>query len=275
LISIIITYYNSSKFIKRALYYAHLQKDVEKEIIVVDDGSDVNNKEALVQYDHLIDMLITQKNRGQAAARNVGISKATGEFILIWDVDDYFEAEFSREALKILQKKTNVKLVTSYALRNSDGKEGKLIKPRGGGYQNFLFENAALGSVMFRKIDWEQVEGYDDQIKVGYEDWDFYLRLLYPKGQAFIIPEQLFTYHRHAESTTSLILRERSSFAKRKYIYTKNKTIYQEHYTELMDDLFYRLEREERERYKNLERIEYKLGYRILKPLRKLKRLFK
>ncbi|RXG29749.1 glycosyltransferase family 2 protein [Leeuwenhoekiella palythoae] len=274
MISIVITYFNSSEFINRALYYAHLQKVVEKEIIVVDDGSDNNNKKILSQYADLIDLLITQKNKGQAAARNAGISKATGDFILNWDVDDYFEAEFSSEALKILEEKSNIKLVSSYALRTSNEISGELIKPLGGNYQNFLFENAALGSAMFRKLDWENAGGYDEKIKVGYEDWDFYLRLLYPKGEAFIIPEQLFTYHRHPESTTSLILRERSALIKRKYIYKKNETIYQQHYPELIDDVFYRLEREEQERYKNLERIEYKIGYYILNPLRKLKKHF-
>jgi len=275
-LSIVIPFFNAGSFLKRTLNAIKQQEAINYELIVVDDGSDTINKNLLMAYQNQVDILLTQENRGQAFARNAGIRKAKGEYILNWDADDYFEPGFSARAIKILNENPTIKLVTSYALRTADGVSGELIKPAGGSYQNFLFENAALGSAMFRKKDWQEVGGYDEANEVrGYEDWDFYLRLLYPKGQAFIIPEQLFTYHRHAESTTSKILSERRSLVKSKYIYIKNKTIYQEHYSELIDDLFYRLEREERERYKNLERIEYKLGYRILKPLRKLKRLFK
>lgn len=275
-LSIVVPFFNTGSFLKRTLNAIKQQEAINYELIVVDDGSDTINKHVLMANQNQVDVLLTQENRGQASARNAGIRKAKGEYILNWDADDYFEPGFSARAIKILNENPTIKLVSSYALRTADGVSGELIKPAGGSYQNFLFENAALGSAMFRKKDWQETGGYDEAEAVrGYEDWDFYLRLLYPKGQAFIIPEQLFTYHRHAESTTSLILSERRSLTKRKYIYTKNKTIYQEHYTELLDDLFYRLEREERERYKNLDRIEYKLGYRILKPLRKLKRLFK
>ena len=275
-LSIVIPYFNAASFLERTLQAIKQQVVVNYELIVVDDGSDTKNKNVLMANLYQIDVLLTQENQGQAAARNAGIRKAKGEYILNWDADDYFEPDFSARAIEILNKNPTIKLVTSYALRTADGVSGELIKPAGGSYQNFLFENAALGSAMFRKKDWQETGGYDEaEVVRGYEDWEFYLRLLYPIGQAFIIPEKLFTYYRHAESTTSLILSERRSLAKRKYIYIKNKKIFQEHYTELIDDLFYRLEREERERYKNLDRIEYKLGYRILKPLRKLKRLFK
>lgn len=275
-LSIVVPFYNAGVFLKRTLNTIKKQGPINYELIVVDDGSDSANKDLLMLYYDQIDLLVIQENRGQASARNAGIRKAKGEYILNWDADDYFEPGFSARAIKILKENPTIKLVTSYALRTADGVSSELIKPAGGCYQNFLFENAALGSAMFRKKDWQEIVGYDEANELrGYEDWDFYLRLLFPKGEAFIIPEQLFTYHRHAESTTSKILSERRSLAKRKYIYKKNKNIYQEHYPKLIEDLFYRLEREERERYKNLERIEYKLGYRILKPLRKLKRLFK
>jgi len=275
-LSIIVPFFNAGSFLNRTLNAVRQQEDVNYELIVVDDGSDSINKDLLMANRDQVDVLVTQENRGQASARNAGILKAKGDYILNWDADDYFEPDFSARAIKILRENPEVKLVTSYALRTTDGVSGELIKPIGGEYQNFLFENAALGSAMFRKRDWESIGGYDEAEAVrGFEDWDFYLRLLYPKGEAFIIPEQLFTYYRHSESTTSMILNERLSLTKRKYIYKKNEVIYQEHYSELIDDLFCRLEREERERYKNLERKEFKLGSNILKPLRKFKRLFK
>ena len=276
LVSIIIPYYNASAFIERTIDYAKSQEQVDAEIILVNDGSDNFNSQVLQKYVDKIDLLITQENKGQAAARNAGIKHAKGEYILNWDSDDFFEPSFCRKAIQVFETDPDIKLVACEALRTADGLNGKLIRPHGGDYTNFLFENAALGSAMFKRKDWEAVGGYDEAQELrGFEDWDFYLRLLHPTGRAAVMPERLFTYVRHAESSTSKIINEQSGLSKRKYIYLKNELIYGQHYKRVVEDVFQRLENERKERYKNLKRIDYILGYKMLKPLRLIKSLLK
>lgn len=273
-LSIIIPYYNASTFIERTLDYAKEQEQLDAEIILVNDGSDNFNSQVLQKYVDKIDLIITQENKGQAAARNAGIQQAKGTYILNWDADDFFEPTFSRKAIEVFETDTEVKLVTCEAFRTSDGVTGDHIKPRGGDYKNFLFENAALGSAMFKKSDWKRVGGYDEAQELrGFEDWDFYLRLLHSTGRAAVIPECLFTYVRHAQSTTSQI--QHLKIDKRRYIYLKNDHIYKQEYHSLIDDVFNRVSWQQREAAKNLERIEYKIGLAILKPLRLIKKFFR
>jgi len=272
-VSIIIAYYNSSEFIQKALEFAEKQRGISKEIIVVDDGSDDYHKRELKRHSNRIDLLLTQENRGQGSARNLAIVNAKGKYILNWDSDDYFEPEFSEIALEKFTIDPKVKIVTCHALRTSDCINGEIVKPLGGNYKNFLFDNAALGSAMFKREDWERVHGYDESQSIrGFEDWDFYLRVLYPAGLAVVIPKLLFTYYRHQNSTTIKISNFRMD--RRQYIYTKNSEIYKNHYAELMGDIFRRLKKEEFEKNKNKQRLEYRLGDLLLKPLRILKRLF-
>lgn len=95
LISIIIPTYNYGAFIERALMSVLPQLSQDVELIVVNDGSTDNTAEVidrLLQYYPQKFTYITKPNSGAAAARNLGIRSAKGEFILFLDADDEFEA---------------------------------------------------------------------------------------------------------------------------------------------------------------------------------------
>jgi glycosyltransferase involved in cell wall biosynthesis len=83
LISIVIPCYNDAEFIGQAVDSALNQTHLNKEIIVVDDGSNEETKIVLKSLKHKIDKLITQENLGQSTARNNGIKQANGSFILV------------------------------------------------------------------------------------------------------------------------------------------------------------------------------------------------
>lgn len=90
-ISIIIPVYNSEKYLEDCLNSAINQTLKEIEIICVNDGSIDKSLEILNQYsskDKRI-ITITQKNAGAGSARNLGIEKANGEYILFLDSDDW------------------------------------------------------------------------------------------------------------------------------------------------------------------------------------------
>lgn len=93
-ISVVIPVYNSEKYLKKCLDSLLSQTIDNLEIIVVNDGSTDNSElilnEYLGKYNNLI-KVFNQKNSGQAAARNLGISKASGEYIAFVDSDDYVE----------------------------------------------------------------------------------------------------------------------------------------------------------------------------------------
>ena len=273
LISIIIPCYNDAGFIEQAVMSAINQTQDNKEIIVVDDGSDKKTKDVLRSIEPKLDRLIIQDNQGQSSARNNGIKAARGEFIIVLDSDDYFESTFTEQALKIISKKNEVKIVTCWGRRITEN--GDLIgifKPIGGTITNFICENSAIGNSMFRKSDWERVGGYDESMNQGFEDWEFYIRLLSDGGNVFVIPEVLFNYRSRKNSTTA-----RANIIKydlRRYILNKHQNLYNQHHIIYADYLFKLIEREEFEKLKNLQRLEYRIGHTLLRPLRWLKRFF-
>ncbi|RXG12335.1 glycosyltransferase family 2 protein [Leeuwenhoekiella aestuarii] len=273
-VSIVIPCYNDYEYIEDAINYAIRQTNIAKEIIVVDDGSNQRTKNELSRLKPNIDVLITQKNKGLSAARNIGICRSKGEYILVWDSDDYFDITFCEKAVGILnQKYPEYKLVCSDIQRfNSEGAID-IIKPIGGNLRNFLFSNAAVGTSMFKKSDWLAVGGYDEKMKRGYEDWEFFIRLFRQSGAAYVIKEPLFNYRQKKESMH--IEAKKIRFQLWSYIFKKHKDLYILYYDELVDFLLNKVEREEFEKIKNTKRLEYRIGYSILKPLRFIKHKLK
>ncbi|MBT2718165.1 glycosyltransferase family A protein [Bacillus sp. ISL-57] len=91
LVSIIIPVYNVEDYLERCLNSIVNQTYQNLEVLVINDGSTDSSSEILTKFQE-IDCrfnVITKENGGQASARNVGIDKANGEFILMVDSDDY------------------------------------------------------------------------------------------------------------------------------------------------------------------------------------------
>jgi glycosyltransferase involved in cell wall biosynthesis len=90
LVSIIIPVYNRQELIKSAIESALAQTYSDVEVIVVDDGSTDGTPYVLERYANAI-KVITQPNCGQSAARNTGLVRCSGEYVLFLDSDDCLE----------------------------------------------------------------------------------------------------------------------------------------------------------------------------------------
>lgn len=91
-ISIIIPIYNVEKYIRSCLE-SLFQQDLDEsdfEVILVNDGTKDNSMERIsdIIKAHQNIITINQKNKGLSIARNIGIKKASGEYILFVDSDD-------------------------------------------------------------------------------------------------------------------------------------------------------------------------------------------
>ena len=92
LISIIVPCFNSGKTIKRTIESLKNQTWSQKEIIVVNDGSnDLYTLNILNTLEGVL--IINQKNCGLSAARNAGANKAKGRFLFFIDSDDWIEED--------------------------------------------------------------------------------------------------------------------------------------------------------------------------------------
>ena len=94
-VSIVITCYNREQFISRAIRSAISQRfsRPDFEVIVVDDGSSDHSREIIDDFGEEVIPIYHSENRGLPAARNSGIKKARGRFVVHLDSDDYFHEE--------------------------------------------------------------------------------------------------------------------------------------------------------------------------------------
>lgn len=272
LVSIVIPCYNDVMYIEQAVDSALNQTYCNIEIIVVDDGSNIETKAVLKKIEPKITKLITQENQGQSTARNVGIKATEGVYILVLDSDDFFEPSFCEKAIVHFERDYTIKIITSHVRRLLLKGENEVFVPSGGAIMSFLKYNCATGSAMFEKADWERVGGYDEDMYQGFEDWEFYIRLLKEGGLAYIIPEVLFNYRIRVNSTTTKANKNKYNLFK--YIYTKHEELYKENFELFVNYLVDRIEKEEIEKVKNTKRIDFLIGNRFLKPFRFFKNFF-
>lgn len=94
-VSIIVPVYNGEKYIKKCIGSILNQTFQNFELILVDDGSKDNSLEILKKFEQIEKIKIYyQNNKGPSAARNKGIEKARGEYLIFVDVDDWIENDY-------------------------------------------------------------------------------------------------------------------------------------------------------------------------------------
>ena len=106
-VSIIVPVYNAEKYLKKCLNSLVKQTLDEIEIIIINDGSVDKSQEIINefsnQYPDKIKSYI-QSNSGQAVARNFGLKKAIGEYVLFIDSDDYIELNTCERGYEIAKQ---------------------------------------------------------------------------------------------------------------------------------------------------------------------------
>src|SRR5690606_2163821 len=151
------------------------------------------------------------------------------------DSDDYFHPTFCEKAVEIAENNDDIKLITCFAQRFSDRGEIDVIKHLPSALKDFLKFNCSMGSSMLRKSDWTERGGYDEGMRTGFEDCEFYIRLLQSGGCTHVIPEILFFYRVREGSKTEEATIQKYGLLRE--IYTQHKELYINHYDVLIDHL--------------------------------------
>lgn len=111
-ISIVMPCYNVEDYIEESLNSILNQTFKDFEIIAVNDSSTDSTLNILKKYEKTLKSLrvFTQPNKGAGAARNFGLTKAVGEFVIFMDSDDFLEPN----ALQVLFDATKAENVDAY-----------------------------------------------------------------------------------------------------------------------------------------------------------------
>lgn len=162
-ISIIIPIYNVDKFLERCLDSIVQQSYSNLEIICINDGSTDNSLKIcnlFKEKDNRI-QVISQKNKGLASVRNLGIKLATSNLICFIDSDDYIEFDFI-EKLYFCLKEYEADMVVSnvrYISANTKNKyllteeyKDKYLLTREEAMKDYLKLNGGLGNYIVNKL---------------------------------------------------------------------------------------------------------------------------
>lgn len=274
-VTVVIPCYNDKEYIIETLNSVLNQTFKDFEIIIVDDGSDDETKHFLEEIQLSKVSLIRQSNKGLSAARNIGIQKAKSDFLLIIDADDTVDVSFLEKAISILKKHDHIGAVSSYC--NIFTSPNKIIgehKPKGGVLKDFLLDNNSVSFALIRREAWESVNGYDEKMINGFEDWEFWISITKKQWSIYVIPELLFNYRRKDRNSLSKSAKLNYRESNLNYIFKKHSDIYINHFPEVIDYLTNLANRNKKNEIKYKTSLDFRIGRVFLFPIRKLKRIF-
>ena len=234
----VITSFNQKTMISEAVASLKSQTIKPKRIIIVDDGStDQESLDVLHSIENDNDLgisirIIYQENAGVSTARNTGIRNTEAPMVLILDGDDKIESTYIECVSKLLYEHPTMVAASSWM--KTFGVLDAVVRPSGGNIVSFLSHNCCPATHIFRRKVFEKCGGYDESMRSGYEDWDFFLSILESeKGSCIgIVNETLLQYRTTSASSNIKSMTKRLELMK--YIIEKHKESYYENFVDVL-----------------------------------------
>lgn len=249
LISIIIPAFNAISFLPKAIESVLHQTYRNFEIIIIDDGSTDNTK-STIQESNVIKYFY-QENQGLSSARNSGIQKSKGEYLVFLDADDWLEKDALQLNFSIIKNKPDIAFVSGnyYLFRAKTNSAEAVMTTVNDNHYIRLLQSNYIGmhaAVMFQRWIFQEF-CYDETLKAC-EDYDLYLVITrkYPviHHQKFIAtyyfhPSGLSHNHKLMMDSINTVIKKQRPFLKS----SEEKAAYLEgleqwkHYYNLMKEL--------------------------------------
>lgn len=216
-VSVIIPCFNLGQYIDEAVDSVLSQSLRDLEIIIINDGStDPFTLDKLKNFNNPDCIVIHTENKGLAAARNIGLRLAKGDYIQFLDADDVIDHDKFRLQIAQLRDKSD------YAISCSDyftSTENDINEPFPSRYLTPCFKT---GNYLAELItDWESKLSIPchcflfnskifkdhkitfDETLPNHEDWDCWMSIFSLSPEVFYINEKLATYRIRAKSMCS------------------------------------------------------------------------
>ena len=202
-VTIVTPFYNMPDFISETADSVFRQTLSDFEWLIVNDGStDPRAAEVLdelARCDSRV-RIIHQENAGPGAARNHGFREAQSDYVAQLDADDLLAPTFLEKCLWFLEAHPHCAWshTASIGFGEQDYLWLKEFKREG-----LLMENFLVPTSVVRRSAHFAVGGYDESIRYGHEDWDYWLRMVEHGFTSKVIPEYLCWYRRRPNSRIS------------------------------------------------------------------------
>ena len=123
-VSIIIPVYNTEKYIDECITSVINQTYKDIEIILINDGSTDSSLSICKKYEKMDSRItiINRKHKGVSFARNEGLKKCTGKYVMFLDSDDYYNLDYVERMYNALTKNKCDMVITGFKLRYKKSK---------------------------------------------------------------------------------------------------------------------------------------------------------
>lgn len=237
-VSVIVPSYNLGKYLPETLRSVSAQTFTDWECIVVENGS-TDGSASIVQTfceaDPRFVMAAFTGNKGVAAARNHGLERARGQYILFLDADDLITPRYMEEAVAALDADPSLTVV--YGRGERFGAEKTWDLPPFS-METMLASNCLYISCFFRK---RQAASFDPAFKTGFEDWDFWLSVLENahSPKVLCLPSLCFRYRTRRGSRNTGVTDEALKTIRRQ-LWEKHKALYAKYFCDPCQTVEYR-----------------------------------
>lgn len=208
-ISVIMSAYNSDRYIEESILSILNQTFRDFELIIIDDCSTDSVPEVIKKYQELDPRILAirnETNSGVAVSRNKGIKLAKADYIAIMDSDDIAYPKRLEIQYNFIENNPDVALIgCGTEIIDENGhfmkKRIGLIDPDEIKFRMLLRNPFIHSSVFYRKKIFEESDGYNKEYEYS-EDYAFF-SFLAGKYQLASIPEVLIKYRENPQSVTS------------------------------------------------------------------------
>lgn len=219
MISIIVPVYNVRLYLSQCIESIINQTISDWELILVDDGStdgSGNLCDSFANKDSRI-FVIHQHNRGVSSARNTGLERAKGEYVMFVDADDWIQRELCENLLNRMKNTSQCDLVISGVKETGrkSSKENKIYKEETISLKNLssrfdkLYENCILNFPIAKLYRRKLVENqkFNSSVKLG-EDLLFNLEYYSKCNKISLSTYVGYIYNRENEESATKSFRE-------------------------------------------------------------------
>jgi glycosyltransferase involved in cell wall biosynthesis len=203
-ITVIVPTYNRGHYIEQCLDSLLAQSVPALEILVIDDGSQDDTAQRVARYAGQV-TYIGKSNGGKPSAVNLGLQRARGEWIWIFDDDDVALPHANAQRLQALAAQPGAGFVYGAHLIGHEGPNGEVIPerqhtpppPQPGSLFFELMRSCFwhLGTALVRRSLYLQLDGLDPALLSG-EDYDFQIRLARVADAAYCA-QPMFVFRQH------------------------------------------------------------------------------
>jgi glycosyltransferase involved in cell wall biosynthesis len=196
-LSVVIPVYNAERYVAEAIGSVLAEQYPSLEILVVDDGSTDGSAKIAQSFPQVI--YYHQANRGPAAARNLGIGLAKGDFILFLDADDRFPVGKIRKQLSYFDQRPDLEMVLGKSqFFFEDGASKEIFRFPDDTYQAV---SVLLGAGLYRKTMFDKNGLFDEELRFS-EDFDWFNRARELAIPILVTDDITLHYRRHMDNMT-------------------------------------------------------------------------